>query len=215
MKKNAFRSLLSLLLLLLLLPGRAQVLPQALTPEVVGMSASRLERMDAFLQKAIETQQIAGAVSLIARRGHIVQHKTFGFQDKEQRIPMQPNTLFYIQSMTKPIVTAGIMMLYEEGYFELNDPVSRYLPQFEQAVVGKYVEEGSEMKLVTEKASQPITIVQLMTHTAGMLHGLGSSELDKQYVQKLYFQPHKTIAERVDALAALPLVDQPGASWHY
>lgn len=186
-------------------------------PEEVGLSTERLARLSQFLDKEIEEEGIPGAISLVFRRGEVAHYAANGYQNALEGTPMPEDAIFYIQSMTKPIVSVAIMMLYEEGYFSLKDPVSRYLPQFESPMVAVYSEEGSNggagMELV--EAEEPITIVQLLTHTAGMLHGLGGSELNRKYAQELYMKPHQTIAGRVEALAGLPLVDDPGDSWHY
>jgi len=188
-----------------------------INPAAAGFSKERLARLDAFLDKEIVTGNIPGAVSLIYRKGAIAQHKTHGYSNLETKEKMELDEIFYIQSMTKPIVTVGIMMLYEEGYFELNDPISKYFPAFEKMSVADFVEvEGSaEKKMELTPADKPITIAHCLSHTAGFSHGLGRSEVDQMYLKSLYFQPHKTIEDRVMAMSKLPLVAQPDNVWYY
>jgi CubicO group peptidase (beta-lactamase class C family) len=214
--KSTFIPLFTLMFNFFFLLATAQPTVTA-EPESVGLSTERLDRLSRFLDKEIEDKDIPGAVSLIFREGEVVYFATHGYQNAPEGSPMPEDAIFYIQSMTKPIISVAIMMLYEEGHFSLKDPVSKYLPQFESPVVAVFNDGGSngdsEMELV--EAEEPITIVQLLTHTAGMLHGLGGTELDRKYLQQLYLKPHKTIADRVEALAGLPLVNEPGDAWHY
>ncbi len=186
-------------------------------PEDVGLSSERLERLGKFLDEEIEAEQIPGAVTLVFRKGEIAHYQTHGFHNIDTDASMREDAIFFIQSMTKPIISTAFMMLYEEGRFSLNDPVSDYLPQFGEPKVAVYAEGGSngDSERTLVKAEQPIMIWQLLSHTAGMLHGLGASALNREYADKLYRQPHKTIEDRVNALAEIPLVDQPGAAWHY
>ena len=182
-----------------------------------GFSAERLSRLDAFLDGEIVAGKIPGAVSLIYRKGTIAQYKTHGYTNLVTKEKMELDEIFYIQSMTKPIVSVGIMMLYEEGYFNLNDPIAKYFPAFKDMSVAKFVEmEGSdEEKMELTPADKPITIAHCLSHTAGFSHGLGRSEVDQMYLKALYFQPHQTIEDRVMAMAKLPLVAQPNNVWYY
>ncbi len=188
-----------------------------INPAAAGFSKERLARLDAFLDKEIVAGNIPGAVSLIYRKGAVAQHKTHGYSSLATKEKMALDEIFYIQSMTKPIVSVGIMMLYEEGYFELNDPISKYFPAFENMSVATFVEvAGSdEKKMELTPADKPITIAHCLSHTAGFSHGLGRSEIDQMYLKTLYFQPHKTIEDRVMAMAKLPLVAQPDNVWYY
>jgi len=189
----------------------------AINPIAAGMSADRLARLDAFLEQEIEVGNIPGAVSLVYRKGAVAHHKSFGYTNLETKEKMPLDEIFYIQSMTKPVVTAAIMMLYEEGHFQLNDPISKYFPAFKEMSVAKFVkvEGADEKKMELTPADKPITIAQCMSHTAGFSHGLGPSEIDQMYLKTLYFQPHKTIEDRVMAMAKLPLVAQPDNIWYY
>ncbi len=189
----------------------------AVNPAAAGFSKERLARLDAFLDKEIVVGNIPGAISLIYRKGAVAQHKTHGYSNLATKEKMELDEIFYIQSMTKPIVTVGIMMLYEEGYFELNDPISKYFPAFKDMSVANFVDvAGSdEKKMELTPADKQITIAHCLSHTAGLSHGLGASEIDQMYLKTLYFQPHKTIEDRVMAMSKLPLVAQPDKVWYY
>lgn len=177
-----------------------------------GISQERLKRYGDFLEQEVKTGKMPGAVSLISRNGKVVQEASFGFASLADKKPMRQDNIFHLMSMTKPIVSVAFMMLYEEGHFFLNDPVSKYLPQFKDLKVAKDVNlpEGATEPLNTE-----ITIHHLLTHTAGFSHGLGDSELDKAVSKALYFEPQESIETRVNTLLNLPLVGQPGEQWYY
>lgn len=177
-----------------------------------GISQERLKRYDDFLEQEIKEGKIPGAVSLISRKGEIIHDAQYGFASLAEKKPIQKDNIFHLMSMTKPIVSVAFMMLYEEGYFFLSDPVSKYLPQFKDIKVAKDVNlpEGATELLNTE-----ITIHHLLTHTAGFSHGLGGSELDKAVSKALYFQPQESIESRVNTLVSLPLFSQPGEQWYY
>jgi len=181
-----------------------------------GMSIDRLSRLDQFLDGEIASKKIPGAVVLINRKGQTVYEKSYGFTNLNTEKPMTQDEIFYIQSMTKPIVTVAFMMLYESGHFQLNDPVSKYLPQFTGMRVAKsqMKKEGAEA-IVDTAANKAITIKHLLSHTAGFSHGLGQTELEKMYFTGLYGTEHKTIEDRANALASLPLIGQPGEQWYY
>ncbi len=185
-------------------------------PEDAGFSSERLERVDAMLEGYIERQEIAGAVGLIARRGKIVYHKSFGEREVETGAPMEKDAIFRIASMTKPIASAALMMLWEQGAFQLRDPVSKFLPEFADMQVATI--PGAEdirgpMKLTA--ATRPITIQHLLTHTAGLANSY------RGVTQPLYGelrgkrQPNWTIGDYVKELAKLPLSFEPGERWEY
>ena len=209
--KHMSRLLSFCLLLSLSLPIFAQDVPP-LDPQAAGMSEERLERLSDYLNEEIEDKALPGAVALIVRKGATALYQTYGYRNMESQQPMQQDQLFYIQSMTKPIVSVGIMMLYEQGYFDLSDPVSDYLPQF----ADMQVEVSDEQKGTYQvPADSEITIAQLLSHTAGLSHGLGGSDLDKRYREALYGQKHPDIEARVNAMAELPLLGHPGEQWYY
>lgn len=187
------------------------------TPETAGFSAQRLRRVDATLQAYIDQNKLAGIVAWIARHGKVVYAKTFGMQDIEAGQSMQQDTLFRIYSMSKPITSVAAMMLHEQAYFHLDDPVARYLPAFEQPRVFVGMEEGSPR---FEPAARPITIRHLLTHTAGLSYGFDpKSYVDSQYQehvwQPVHQKPETTLQEMIDAVGRMPLLHQPGSAWNY
>lgn len=177
------------------------------------LSEDRLGRYDGFLQKEVDEGRIAGAVSLIYKNGEKAHEKTIGYSDLESKALMKLDQIFYIQSMTKPIITTAFMMLYEEGHFLLNDPLSKYIPEFKDIMVAKDPKMGTAGGL--EPVKSPIRIHQLMSHTAGFSHGLGQTKVDEEVMQGIYYTQHKNIEERVNAYAKLPLIGQPGEQWYY
>ncbi|MEM9886723.1 MAG: serine hydrolase [Bacteroidota bacterium] len=203
--------------LFLQIPFFAQ-LPTQIDAKKAGFSEERLERYADFLNQQIKEQKLPCGVSFIVRNGVIVQQATHGYRNITTKEAIDFNDIFYIQSMTKPIISVAFMMLYEEGYFELNDPLQRYLPEFANRKVQQG--EGAEAKLVD--ANKPITLAHLLTHTAGFLHGLGRSELEIRYRDSLYgnalqagVSAHEDIESRAMVLSTLPLVGHPGEQWRY
>lgn len=177
-----------------------------------GISAERMARFETFMAAEAEAGKIPGAVCLVKKNGVVAYKKTFGNKEIGGSTPIAEDEVFYIQSMTKPIVSVAFMMLYEEGNFLLSDPIKKYLPQFAKMQVASS-QKKEEMKL--SPANRDVTIRDVLSHTAGMSHGLSGTDYDNQLAMKLYFTPHKTIEDRVNALAAYPLVAQPGEKWHY
>jgi CubicO group peptidase (beta-lactamase class C family) len=178
-----------------------------------GLSTERLARYDSFFQKEINEGRLPGVVTLVYKNGEKVHESALGFNDFAAKTPAKTDQIYFIQSMTKPIITTAFMMLYEEGHFFLNDPLHKYLPEFKDAMVAKDPKLGSEGGL--EPVKSPITIAQLMSHTAGFSHGLGSTKVDEEVIRGLYYTPHKDIASRVTAYAKLPLYGHPGEQWYY
>ena len=178
-----------------------------------GLSKERLERYDRFIDQEISTGKLAGAVSLIVRNGEVAHERAYGKQEVGKSAPMTNEHLFFIQSMTKPIITVAFMMLYEEGHFFLDDPVSTYIPAFENLKVSLNVGEGLDAD--TEALKTPITIRHLLSHTAGFSHGLGGSKLDQEYFKAMYMEGHQTVQQRVNRMLELPLIGQPGEQWYY
>lgn len=177
------------------------------------LSTERLARYDTYFQKEIEAGRLPGVVTLIYKNGEKVHESALGYADITTKTPAKSDQIFYIQSMTKPIITTAFMMLYEEGHFFLNDPLHKYLPEFKDAMVAKDPKLGSEGGL--EPVKSPITLAQLMSHTAGFSHGLGSTKVDEEVIRGLYYTQHKDIGARVEAYAKLPLYGQPGEQWYY
>jgi len=168
---------------------------------------------DSFLDTEIEEGQIAGAVSLVYHDGKLVHDKIFGYSDKEQAASMEKDQVFHIMSMTKPIVTLAAMMIWEEGHFKLDDPISKHLDGFSNLTVIEDPETGKDGAVVPAKRA--VTIRQAMTHTAGFSHGLGGTKLDNDFAMAMYYRPQESIASRVATMAKLPLVAQPGERWSY
>lgn len=197
------------------------VKPLSLTvtpPEEVGLSSDRLKHLSREIDHNIEEGHLAGSVVLIARDGEIAYLNAAGMQDLEENIPMKENTIFRIASMTKPITTTAVMMLYEEGRFLLNDPVSKYIPAFEDARVLADSENSSNSDPATKPAENPVTIRDLLTHTSGLTYHwdnrLGSIYNDNGITHGL-ISDMDSLAEDIPKLAQLPLIHEPGEQWTY
>jgi CubicO group peptidase (beta-lactamase class C family) len=186
---------------------------QSVGQTIGGISLERLKSYESYINKAVQEGEIPGAVSMIMRNGQVVHHKAFGSNNVKDKTPMTTESLFFIQSMTKPIITVAFMMLYEEGHFLLTDPVSKYIPAFKDLKVAKDISAGKDGETVPMK--KEITIANLLSHTAGLSHGLGGSTLDRDYAKAMYLQPHATVADRMNAMLTLPLMGQPGEQWYY
>lgn len=191
-----------------------------MTPADLGFSIERLARLDAAINTNITDHQLAGGVMLIRRDGRNVVLKAYGMQDIENHKPMSTDAIFRIASMSKAVTTVAALMLYEEGRFMLNDPVSKYLPAFKNSVVAVAPVEGapSGSRYGTVPANKPISIRHLLTHTAGLTYGDGPAVDDykKANLYGWYFANHdETIGQAVDRLATLPLNGQPGEAWQY
>jgi CubicO group peptidase (beta-lactamase class C family) len=194
--------------------------------ETVGMSTRRLERIHDYIQGYMDRNEIAGAVTMVARHGKVVHFEAQGLRDKDDHTPMQKDTIFSLMSMTKPIVSTALMMLWEEGRFLLDDPIAKWLPSYADKQV---MEQG---KLVKAK---PVTVRQILTHTSGLSltgtdgpaveNALASQEqrdaalLEQQRQRQAQSQPQqtrpKTVAEAIERAAPLPLNFQPGSQWQY
>lgn len=186
---------LSLSLALLLALGCAAV------PAPAGIPGLRTE-----FQGYVDRHQTAGTVTLVARKGTVLSLEAVGWQDVEGRIPMQPDTIFQIASMTKPVTAMGILMLEEEGKLSIEDPVEKHLPEFRgQQLVTK--KEGSTVTLA--KPARPITLKDLLTHTSGLRGGTPPGFGD------LYARRNRTLAEATIAISQWPLEFEPGSKWSY
>jgi len=180
------------------------------TPEELGFSSERLDRIGTVMQRYLDEGKLAGIVTLVARRGRVVHFARFGYQDIEAGKPMEFDTLFRIYSMTKPITSVALMMLFEQGLVRLADPVSRFIPEFKDIkVLGP---NGQLLDPVRE-----VTIHDLLTHTSGLSYGdFEDPSPGEAYAQSnLFFRSDITNQELVRGLAALPLLFQPGTMWHY
>jgi CubicO group peptidase (beta-lactamase class C family) len=183
-------------------------------PETLGFSPARLERIHTVTQRYIDEGKFAGIVTLIARRGKLVHFASVGKQEIEGDKPMKNDSLFRIYSMTKPITTTAAMMLFEEGALRLSDPVAKYIPEFAETKV--LVKQGYAGPVLEPQAT-PMTIRQLMTHTAGLSYGfMADSPIEEMYRQlHPFFQTDPSSAEIISKWAAIPLIQQPGKAWRY
>jgi len=178
-------------------------------PEEVGVSTKRLKRIRPLLQDYVNSGQLPGFLTVVARRGKIVHFETIGRRDVEEDKPVEPNTIFRIYSMSKPITSVAVMMLYEEGHFQLGTPVSKFIPQFENMKV--YNEDQTEI-LDTKKE---VTIKHLLMHTAGLTYGWGNKPVDERYKELKIFETGSTLVDMVKKLGSIPLVHEPGERWTY
>jgi CubicO group peptidase (beta-lactamase class C family) len=197
-----------------------QEVPVALQVEVepaeAGFDAARLARIDRHFARYVDDGRLPGWLLLVSRAGRIVHLASYGRRDLEAGLPVEPDTRFRIYSMTKPITSVAAMMLYEEGAFELRDPVSRFIPSFEQMRV--YL-RGPALKPATVPAVEPVRLWHLLTHTAGLTYGFHHAHpVDEQY-RAAGFEwstpPGWDLAACCDAWAGLPLLSQPGTEWNY
>jgi len=196
----------------------AQTIPQATTPEEVGLSKERLERISAWLKTDVDKKVIPGAVVMVLRKGKVAYYEAFGYQDRENNIPMSRISIFRIASMTKPVVALAIMMLAEEGKIELFRPVSRYLPEFKDLKVGveKKDQATGKTELVLENPIREMTVQDLLRHTSGLTYShTGKSMVRDRYIDAKVNDRGQTNAEQVTKLSKLPLEFHPGTFWEY
>src|SRR6266850_1324025 len=186
-------------------------LPHA-KPESLGLSSLRLQRMSDAFKREIEKGTVPGVTVMVARRGQIGWFEALGKQSPASTTPMAHNSIFRIFSMTKPVVSVGIMMLLEEGHFLLNDPIAKYIPEFSNQKVG--VENNGKLDLVP--LTRPITIQDLLRHTSGITYDHTGNGLVQQLYQRSRLRSRKiSNAEHAALVASLPLMCQPGAEWNY
>ena len=187
----------------------------AVKPDSVGLSSERLERISTAVQHSIDDKRIAGAVTLVARHGHVAWFKAQGMMDREAGKPMRPDTMFRICSMTKPITSVAVMMLYEEGRFLLDDPISKYLPEFKNPKVLVKPVSGETYSI---PATREITIRDLLRHTSGLTYHW-NADLGPMYkaanVAHGLLPYDGTIEDNVKRLASVPLLFNPGERWEY
>ncbi len=182
----------------------------SVAPEAVGMSSERLERLNEAMQELVDEGKLAGITTMISRHGKVAHFETFGSQNLAEGKPMAKDTIFRIYSMSKPITGVALMTLYEEGKFKLSDPVAKYIPEFANLQVAKNLDT-----LETEPARHPMTIRELMSHTAGLSYGIFSqSAVDEKYTE-LGILGEDNLKQMIDNLAQVPLRQQPGSRWHY
>jgi CubicO group peptidase (beta-lactamase class C family) len=186
-------------------------LPQA-RPESLGLSPARLQAMSDTFKREVDKGTIPGVTVLVARRGQVGWFDAIGRQSRSAGAPMAHDSIFRIFSMTKPIVSIGIMMLLEDGHFLLNDPVAKFIPEFAETKVG--VETNGKLELVP--AARPMTIQDLLRHTSGLTYDhTGNGPVQQLYKASRLRSRKITNAEHATLLASMPLVCQPGAEWNY
>ena len=204
-------------------PGGARAVAAASStaaPEEVGLSSERLARISSAIQKSIDDGRIAGGVSLVARHGKIAYFQAVGMADRDAHKPMRTDSIFRICSMSKPLTSVAVMILYEEGRFLLDDPVSDYLPEFKHMKVldPPWPQDKTSPPGALVDAKRPITILQLLTHTSGLTYQW-NTRIGKAYrdagVGSGLKQQEGTIGDGVKKLAAIPLLFQPGDDWEY
>ncbi|PPD46008.1 MAG: serine hydrolase [Methylobacter sp.] len=205
--------------------GFGKGLPSTVKPESVGLSAPRLRNIDRLIDQHIGEKKIAGAVVLVARKGKIAYFREAGLADTGK--PMQKDTIFRVVSMTKPLASTAVMLLYEEGKLLLSDPVSKYIPEFKDPKVLELQPEGSASEYKLVPAHREISIRDLLTHTSGLLYLFPNNyyhERERQLVVDFYKEagitdgfcrPNETIGDMVKRLARLPLYKHPGEVWDY
>ena len=181
-------------------------------PEEVGFSSEQLGKIESYFQGRVDRGEIAGIVTLVARDGKIAHLSAVGYQNVEQRVPMETNSLFRIYSMTKPIASTALMMLYQDGLFQLNDPLSKFIPEFADLRV--LIDPSGPLDETVAMEREP-TIQDVLRHTAGFSHGLGRSEYDDLFVGTGIFRPETSLEEMMTALSKVPLMNQPGSSYRY
>nr|NIW24718.1 serine hydrolase [Gammaproteobacteria bacterium] len=196
-----------------------QGLPTA-DPETVGLSSERLERIETLIESAIDAEDIAGAVALVARRGRVAYLESVGMADIDDGEPMTTDTIFRIASMTKPITSLAVMMLHEEGHFLLSDPISRFIPELGGLDVLAAMDGSSE----TVKAKGEITIQHLLTHTSGISYRFATGTPARDTIARFYVdagvsdgltQTDGVIADLSAQLGTVPLMFEPGTQFQY
>jgi len=187
-------------------------------PDSTGFVKERLNRIDAVIEAEIANGKIPGAVALVARNGHIAYFKSFGFADVDSKTPMQKDNIFRIASMTKAITSVGAMILYEHGLFQLNDPVSKYIPEYADMLVVSEVDDNGDVSS-TVPATTPIKIIDLLTHASGISYPFIRSSVQKSYadagISDGMTSRDITLAAQMKLLAAQPLMFEPGSKFAY
>src|SRR3954452_10748941 len=194
----------------------AGVLAVEIDPKEAGFDAARLKRIDRYFQRYVDDGRLPGFLAVIARDGRVVHLARAGARDVEAGLPVETDTLWRIFSMTKPITSVAAMMLWEEGAFELKDPIERFIPSFADMRVWH---GGSPTKPVTVPAAEPIRVWHLLTPTSGLTYGFHHAPpldaMDRQAGYEWGSPPDRDLAANCDAWAELPLLFQPGAAWNY
>ena len=194
-------------------PAVQSGLAPAASPESVGFDSARLKLLDDYMAKVVADGRVAGMTTLLARHGKVVEFNTYGKASLATGQPMNKDAIFRVYSMTKPMTGVAMMILFEQGKWRLDDPVTRYVPEFKNLKV--MTGTDAEGKIQVEDMKRPPTMREIMSHTAGFGYGLG----DKHPVDKLYRKNHvlgsKGLQQMIDRTAEIPLMFQPGTNWSY
>jgi CubicO group peptidase (beta-lactamase class C family) len=192
------------------------------TPESAGVSAARLGRIHEAIMRHVDAGSITGAVTLVARRGRLIHFEAHGLMDLEAKKPMAKDTVFRLASMSKPVTAVAVMMLLEEGKIRLNDPVSKFIPEYKEPKVAVARTTGAPAaapgrggaapQFYTVPANRELTILDLLTHTSGIASGTISNSESARLAPR---GPADTLAEYIPRVAAAPLEFQPGSQWAY
>jgi CubicO group peptidase (beta-lactamase class C family) len=186
------------------------------SPDELGFDGARLARIDTHFARYVDDGLLPGWLIVVSRRGQVVHLSTYGQRDLEAGLPIELDTIFRLYSMSKPVTSVAAMMLYEEGAFELKDPVSRFIPSFADARV---YTQGSAVAPQTEPATEPVRIWHLLTHTSGLTYGFHHVHAVDEMYRNAGFEwvspASLDLAGCCDAWAALPLLFQPGSEWNY
>ncbi len=199
--------------------GYSQKITMSTTPETAGFSGERLKRIDASMNSWVDNGWMNGASALIIRNGKVVYYKSAGFNDLDSKVPLAKDGIFRIASQTKAITSVAVMILYEEGKFLLDDPVSKYIPSFEKAtVLEKFNEKDSTY--TTRPAARDVTVRDLLTHTSG----IGYAQIGSKEANAIYAKANITaglnvlddkLSDAMNRLGPLPLMHNPGEKWTY
>lgn len=191
----------------------ASGLTPAASPESVGFDSARLARLNAYMSGVVAEGRVAGMTTLLARHGKIVSFKTYGKKNLATGAPMTEDTIFRIYSMTKPVTGVAMMILFEEGKWRLDDPVTRFVPEFKNLRVLTATDGNGNP--ILEDMKRPPTMREIMSHTAGFGYGLGEEHpVDKLYREKGVLSANG-LKDMIDRTATIPLAFQPGTSWRY
>lgn len=180
--------------------------------ETLGFSSERLQRITPVMNDGVEKGMFPGMIVSVAKEGKIVFFERYGYKDVEKKEPLQADSIFRIYSMSKAITGVGVMMLFEEGRFLLDDPVSKYISAFKRTPV---LDPQSKDVIQVEKPAREMTIRDLMRHTSGLGYGWGSDLVSQKYKALNLFNPDHTLEQMTDDLARIPLFFQPGSQWQY
>lgn len=193
--------------------GTTSALSSAPSPEALGFDAQRLAKLDAYMAKAVADGRVAGMSTLLARHGQIVAEKTYGVRSLATGAPMTKDTIFRLYSMSKPITGVAMMMLFEDGRWQLDDPITKFIPEFKALKVMSGADENGRRTI--QDMQRPPTMRELMSHTAGFGYGLADQHpVDKLYREKGVLAANG-LADMIKRTAEIPLMFQPGTRWSY